>query len=44
MSYAPADPTLVTSGATLITPGRLPTLMLASAALTAPVSLFLLWL
>lgn len=44
MSYAAADPTLVTTGATLITTGMLPTLMLASAALTAPVSLFLLWL
>ena len=36
MSYA-ADTTLVTTG-------MLPALMLASAALTAPASLFLLWL
>ena len=44
MSYAAADPALVTTSATLITTGMLPTLMLASAALTAPVSLYLLWL
>ena len=37
MSYAAAD-------ATVVTTGLLPELMLAAAALTAPVSLFLLWL
>jgi hypothetical protein len=37
MSYAAAD-------ATVITTGMLPTLMLAAAVLTAPGSLFLLWL
>ncbi|MES2564064.1 MAG: hypothetical protein V4637_15225 [Pseudomonadota bacterium] len=45
MDYAPADPaTAVTTTATLITTGMLPALMLAAATLTAPVSLFLLWL
>ncbi|HET7160539.1 MAG TPA: hypothetical protein VFI62_16180, partial [Burkholderiales bacterium] len=45
MDYAPADPvTAVTTTATLITTGMLPALMLAAAMLTAPVSLFLLWL
>ncbi len=36
MSYAAAD-------ATLVTTGMLPALMLVSAALTAPISLFLVW-
>jgi hypothetical protein len=44
MSYAAPDSALVTTGATLITTGMLPALILASAALTAPVSLALLWL
>src|SRR5688500_999722 len=44
MSYAAPDSALVTTGATLITTGMLPALILASAALTAPVSLGLLWL
>ena len=39
MSYAPD-----TATTTLITTGMLPALMLASAALTAPVSLLLLWM
>ena len=38
MSYA------AQTSATLVTTGMLPTLMLAAAALTAPVSVFLLWL
>jgi hypothetical protein len=44
VSYAVAEPALASTGATLITTGMLPALMLASGALTAPVSLVLLWL
>ena len=45
MDYTHADPvTAVTTTATLITTGMLPALMLAAAMLTAPVSIFLLWL
>ena len=44
MSYAAPNSALVTTGATLITTGMLPALILASAARTAPVSLGLLWL
>lgn len=45
MDNATVDSALaVTTTATLITTGMLPTLMLAAAMLTAPVSLFLLWL